>query len=43
MIKSDWSGDFPGGPMVKNLSFQSRGHRFDPSLEKTLMLGKIEG
>ena len=22
--------DFPGGPVVKTLSFQCRGHRFDP-------------
>ena len=23
-------GDFPGGPVVKTLCFQYKGHRFDP-------------
>ena len=23
-------GDFPGGPVVKTLGFQCRGHRFNP-------------
>ena len=28
-LKIDGNRDFPGGPVVKSLCFQCRGHRFD--------------
>ena len=31
LVKNQWTmRDFPGGPVVKNLCFQGKGHGFDP-------------
>ena len=32
LVCEDALGDFPGGPVVKTLSFQRRGHNFNPWL-----------
>ena len=32
-----YSGDFPGGPVVRNLPANSRGHGFDPWCRKIAM------